>query len=218
MGFYRGPNIVTDGLVFAVDAGSERSYPGSGTTVSNIINGASGTLTNGVGFNSSNGGSFTLDGTDDYINFGNQSLISGDFCIDLWYKLTQTKSEHYIFSTGYNSAGSILIFTSGIWLNAADTNGRMPGPGGTINEIINITVERTGGVAKWYKNGVYQSSLSYSGAIASSTTYTAGWAIPRNNGSAYMAGNLYSIKMYNKGFSSAEVTQNYNAQKSRFGL
>ena len=32
MGFYRGPNIVTDGLVFAVDAGSTRSYPGSGTT------------------------------------------------------------------------------------------------------------------------------------------------------------------------------------------
>ena len=28
MGFYRGPNIVTDGLVFAQDAASARSYPG----------------------------------------------------------------------------------------------------------------------------------------------------------------------------------------------
>ena len=37
MGFYRGPNIVTDGLVFAVDAGSERSYPGSGTTTTDLI-------------------------------------------------------------------------------------------------------------------------------------------------------------------------------------
>ena len=37
MGFYRGPNIVTDGLVFAVDAGSERSYPGSGTTATDLV-------------------------------------------------------------------------------------------------------------------------------------------------------------------------------------
>ena len=50
MGFYRGPNIVTDGLVFAVDAGSERSYPnpGSGTTVNSLIGSNTGTLTNGV--------------------------------------------------------------------------------------------------------------------------------------------------------------------------
>ena len=37
MGIFRGPNIVTDGLVFAVDPGSTRSYPGSGTTTTNII-------------------------------------------------------------------------------------------------------------------------------------------------------------------------------------
>ena len=31
MGFYRGPNIVTEDLIFAVDAASTRSYSGSGT-------------------------------------------------------------------------------------------------------------------------------------------------------------------------------------------
>jgi hypothetical protein len=35
MGFYRGPNIVTDELLLAYDAGSGRSYSGSGTTASN---------------------------------------------------------------------------------------------------------------------------------------------------------------------------------------
>ena len=67
MGFYRGPNIVTDGLVFAVDAGSERSYPGSGTTTK-LNRVQYGTLINGV--------SFTVvmevlgfDGVDDYIDF-----------------------------------------------------------------------------------------------------------------------------------------------------
>ena len=37
MAFFRGPNIVTDGLVFALDAGSPRSYPGSGTTWIDLI-------------------------------------------------------------------------------------------------------------------------------------------------------------------------------------
>ena len=32
MGAFGGPDIVTDGLVLALDAGSERSYPGTGTS------------------------------------------------------------------------------------------------------------------------------------------------------------------------------------------
>ena len=56
MGFYRGPNIVTDGLVFAIDAGSERSYPGSGTVATDLVGTNNGTLTNGVGFSNVNGG------------------------------------------------------------------------------------------------------------------------------------------------------------------
>jgi hypothetical protein len=67
MGIYRGPNIVTDGLVFAVDAGSERSYPGTGTTVTDLVGLNNGTLTNGVTYQSANGGVFDFDGTDDYI-------------------------------------------------------------------------------------------------------------------------------------------------------
>ena len=90
------------------------------------------------------------------------------------------------------------------------------GPGGTINEITNITVERTDGVAKWYKNGVYQSSLSYSGAISLNTNYSIGWAVPRNKASAYTAGNFYSLKMYERGFDASEVSQNYNALRNRF--
>ncbi len=37
MGAYGGPDIITDGLVFAIDAGSTRSYAGSGTTGIDLI-------------------------------------------------------------------------------------------------------------------------------------------------------------------------------------
>jgi len=216
LNYYQG-QIITDGLVFAADAGNLVSYENGDTTTYSLTGSLSGSLINGVGYNNNHGGAWVFDGTDDYINLGNQSLISGDFCIDLWYKLTEAKSEHYFFSTGYNSAGSILIFTGGIWLNSSAQNGRMPGaPGGTIDEVTNITVERTNGVAKWYKNGIYQYSLNYSGAISTNTNYTMGWAIPRNKSSAYMTGEFYSAKIYNNGFTADEVSQNYNANINRF--
>jgi hypothetical protein len=63
-----GPNIVTDGLVLALDAGSKKSYAGSGTTWKDLSgNGNNGTLVNGPTFNSANGGSIVFDGVDDYV-------------------------------------------------------------------------------------------------------------------------------------------------------
>ena len=69
---YTGPDIITDGLQLAIDAGSTRSYSGSGTSVSSLKGSINGTLINGVGFNSANGGTFTFDGIDDYIDYTNR--------------------------------------------------------------------------------------------------------------------------------------------------
>ena len=67
MGAFGGPDIITDGLVNALDAGSTRSYPGSGTLGYDLAGTNNGTLTNGVGFSSADGGILTFDGVDDYI-------------------------------------------------------------------------------------------------------------------------------------------------------
>jgi len=69
MGFRRGPSIVRDGLVLALDAGSLRSYPGTGTTWSDLsTSNNNGTLVNGVAYSTANGGILTFDGTDDYVS------------------------------------------------------------------------------------------------------------------------------------------------------
>ena len=67
MAFSYSPKIVTDGLVFAVDAANKKSYPGSGTTWTDLAGSNDGTLTNGPTFDSGNGGSIVFDGSDDYI-------------------------------------------------------------------------------------------------------------------------------------------------------
>ena len=65
MGFARGPNIVTDGLVLALDAASPKSYPGSGTTLFDLSgNGNEGTLTSGPTFSSQNNGAIQVDGSE----------------------------------------------------------------------------------------------------------------------------------------------------------
>ena len=52
MAFNYSPKIVTDGLVFAVDAANKKSYPGSGTTWTDLAGSNNGTLTNGPTFDS----------------------------------------------------------------------------------------------------------------------------------------------------------------------
>ena len=67
-----GPNIVEDGLVLALDAGNTKSYPGSGTTWTDLSGkGNNGTLTNGPTFDSGNGGAIFFDGGNDYVTTGN---------------------------------------------------------------------------------------------------------------------------------------------------
>ena len=88
MAYFTGPNIVTDNLIFAVDAGSTRSYPSSGTTWKNL--GSSGSdvaLTNGPTFNAANGGYFEFDGTDDYAYSNSTSFdITGNVTINSWIR------------------------------------------------------------------------------------------------------------------------------------
>jgi hypothetical protein len=94
MGIRRGPNIVRDGLVFAVDAANPTSYPGSGVIWKDqTINQNDGTLINGPTFDSANGGSIEFDGVNDYVignalNSGGGSGTSQSYSI--WFNATTT--------------------------------------------------------------------------------------------------------------------------------
>ena len=60
-------NIVTDGLILDINASYKKSYPKSGTALTDLSgNHANGTLTNGPTFSDSFGGAINLDGTNDF--------------------------------------------------------------------------------------------------------------------------------------------------------
>ena len=60
MAFNYSPKIVTDGLVFYLDAANTKSYIGSGTTWTDLSRGDNSGILNGAVFNSLNGGSISL--------------------------------------------------------------------------------------------------------------------------------------------------------------
>ena len=69
-------SIVTDGLILHLDAGNKNSYPGSGTTWTDLSgNGYNATLNNSVGFTTSSGGMLTLNGSNQTATVNVNSFI-----------------------------------------------------------------------------------------------------------------------------------------------
>ena len=111
MGSFVGPDIVEDGLMYAIDAGSTRSYPGSGTTVDNLVGSNTGSLINGVGFSTDNGGTWDFDGTDDFISMGSLNLIQS-WTLEIWANM-DSDSTFGLFGQGtYFTGGGLHIFYS----------------------------------------------------------------------------------------------------------
>ena len=76
MAYRNGPKIVTDGLVLCLDAAIGKSYPGSGTSWTDLSgNGNNGTLQNTPTFNSANGGSLIFDAANDVVSLPNDIVI-----------------------------------------------------------------------------------------------------------------------------------------------
>ena len=228
MGAFGGPDIITDGLVFALDPGSERCYPGTGTSTTNIMSQASpGTLQNGVGFNTANGGFWEFDGVDDKIQvttFPTQ-VFNGPCSFESWvywnddsrstilgnYSTTGVNDVNFEKITGrqlrfYWSRGSVNVYSS---TNAV-----------AISEWQHVVMVRdvSGNAIKFYVNGTLVNSVSGAGSNITSTSTTFFIGADTRNGSTVTNGDIPTVRMYSQALTATEVTQNFNAQKSRFGL
>ena len=222
---YTGPHIVEDGLVLAVDAGSTRSYPGSGTTTTSLVNSNTGTLTNGAGFNSDNGGSFTFDGVNDFISFDTTlTFSSGNLSSFAWVRLNDYSSPQNAsigFSPDSGSSGFRIYAVSatsfGVWtrtgvgaaVTSISTSNGIP-----LNEWVQIAFVLNGTNGKLYKNGTEVVSGTFTQPSALSNAPV--WISRYSGGGYYVDGESTACMLYDRALTAAEVLQNYNAQKSRF--
>jgi hypothetical protein len=227
-----GPNtIVLDGLIFYLDAGNNRSYAGSGTTCYDLSpNTKSGTLTNGPTYSSSNGGFFALDGGDDYIatNYGITS--AGSYTVMNWVKLDSYSDYDMIFGQNpvleYGVGSAVgggangradLLFYSG---NGSAWNPGLYFPNGTpaIGEWTHCTIVSTQGEVRYYKNGSLWDSLTDAGVTGGNSTKLYFGSRGQDLSWNYLHGAIANCLIYDRALTAAEVLQNFEVHKSRFGV
>jgi hypothetical protein len=234
MGVFAGPEVVESGLVLALDAANRKSYPGSGTTWTDLSgNGNNGTLVNGVGYNSANLGSLSFDGVDDNGSFPINLLNSVEnFTLSFYVKRDSSKLNGSIFSAVLGP-GNLDLFNLGfnsVYTNLNNIQFRYfnyfnEAPSFNIQTDLNnynwnyIVLLRDGNTFGLYVNGVIKTSIS-------------DVLIPRNipglkigvssgaggNAWGYFKGNIAQVSIYNRALTAQEIQQNYLATKSRFGL
>ena len=224
-----GPNVITDSLVFTLDAANKNSYPGSGTNWYDLSgNGNNGTLTNGPTFDPTNLGNIVFDGVDDYLNFGDKDAFTNQsFTYELTFK---PQSFNRVIINKYQSGGfeyDFGFYNNVLygWVCNSPYNGRTA-------PITNYTSLNTWGHYVWSVDSTtgYTTKLYFNGVQIDDTNFSSGTptSIPNTSISLTVGvdgygllgpiyGSMGFIRLYNKVLTQQEINQNYNAIKSRYG-
>jgi hypothetical protein len=220
--------IITNGLVLNLDAGFTPSYPTTNTTWYDVSSGGNnGTLTNGPTFSSANGGSIVFDGSDDRVYCENSSTIdfnaSQSFTTCCWVYITENSGYEVFMAKHIGGTGYIPNL---LWYGTTPElrwwfNGEVPVTYTSNKTYLNqwrfvcMSIERPSNTGYIFEDGI----LVASGSMNSNS--------PSNNGKlqignddfgSALTGRIAITQIYNKLLSAQEILQNYNAQKSRFGL
>jgi hypothetical protein len=223
MALAHSPSIVTNGLVLCVDAGNPRSYPGSGTQWNDVTSsGFNFTLTNGPVYSSSNLGSFTFDGVNDFASASdNTALNTQTPTVEVWVKTNATTQNGFWFEKGtVNSQYS--LFQEGDQIRWRMNIGGITQLSTTTASFMNtsnwfqVVGTYTSGSRILYINGVQVSSDTQTGTI--STNASGMYIGSYNSGGYYYNGALSICRVYNRVLSAAEVLQNFNASRGRYGI
>lgn len=219
-------SISTLSLGLCLDAGNPRSYSGTGTSWFDVSgNGNTNTLTNGPTYSATNGGSFLFDGVNDYdIGTNTSSLYTGDMTAEAWIKLNATPSDWVrIVGTGGNGGNNR---TFGLWYGV-ERRLLWQRYGGSDPAIYPTTP--TLDVGSWYHVVVTTSGSSHvlylNGSSIGTATAAGPWAASNENITIGYAGfhtytnsNISIVRLYTTGLSEAQVLQNFNATRGRYGI
>lgn len=205
-------------------------------------------LINGPTYTANFNGGFSFDGVNDYFEIPYFSIGSSSFAVDIWVQLIPTASylqgiiscgdiwQSINGSTlgwciGYNTEGSLsygITFRTGSNLSQKKTSTNVT----SFDRPSNIFIHKNTSTEKFvtYINGVktYDTQLSSDTSFTSESftnrspirsriygpnNFTAGYGTP------YPTGSIHNIKIYHdKNFTEAEILQNFNALKYRYGM
>jgi hypothetical protein len=231
---YPGLPAATGGTITYVNGYTIHIFTSSGTFTPYLWNdvsgnGNNGTLINGIGFNSyQNGGGLIFDGTDDYIQTGATNLSANIGTINMWIKTGFTSTSgapYYLIDTRdstnvnnialyyYNPQGGFVIYGNSNTI-MIDSETFSSNTYLMVTLSYNFTIDNYA----FYINGTLGTSSTSGYSSSGTITKTTLGSRYNQASSEFFIGNIFVTQIYNRTLSAAEITQNYNAQKSRFGL
>lgn len=217
MGVAYNTSIVTDGLVFGIDAANPRCYSGSGITAYSLTNGLACNFSSSIGFTTRGNGGFVFDGTVKYITLPTTIDTNNDFTINFWNRRLATNTLntllHGIDLTSYlqiryGTSNTVQIVKSNLY-DVGSFTGYTSTSG--IDVYLTVRLTKSSNTYDLYINGSYISS------IASTQTYVTSGPI-LGGGYENFIGNIYSFTYYNRVLSAQEISQNFNATRGRYGI
>lgn len=224
------PAIVTSGLTMCLDAGNPRSYPGTGTSIKDATNIYGASTMNSVTYNSSNGGVFNFvqaSGTYVAMPLLTTSIVSQTF--SCWAYVT-LGTYGTIFETGSGTGYALGIGNN--YFTAADPGNNIVGLfpvirwistgvsyGSTGWKFVTMSLDASS-VPSIYLNDALVGTYTGAAPLAPTTNSYLGRNIGDEGSATDRAfnGNINGVLFYNRQLSLAEITQNYNATRSRYGV
>jgi hypothetical protein len=224
--------FVTSGLILYFDPSNVSSYSGTGTTITDLSgNGLNGTMSN----ISHTSPYFTYNGTSSNISVADSALLEpggGDWSVEFWvnHSVITGASRVLIAKTDGGSAGDwgYGLRTSNIGntfaeIGSSTTSTTSPQSTLSINtwyQVVGVWTNVAANTLVLYVNGVSIGTRFHSFASVKNTTsplYIGSFG----DGSVFgqwLNGRMGVVRMYNKALTFSEVSQNFNADKSKYGL
>ena len=221
--FYQAKRgIVQNGLILNLDAGVKDSYSGVGASWKDLKANRNGTLVNNPTFSKEAGGRIVFDGTDEYMdditipNTANQLTVE--------------------FALNYNDGGYFNIFEASrnvrpmLWVDTAErlecsystAAGGFVSPGNYIDQDIIVTVlfdgTATPGISLYVNGSLVGTKDTQHVTWSDGLDFTFFNRNTSGTRSLFYDGEVYFVRFYSRILSAAEVLQNYNATRHRFGV
>jgi hypothetical protein len=216
-------SVVTTGLQLYLDAGNASSYPGTGTTWTDLtVNGRNGTLTNGPTYSSADGGSIVFDGSNDFVQCtGSLTVTAATFVTWIRRNGNQGQYDGILFSRGTNTTGMNFFSSNQLGYHWNDSGSTYNWASGlTIPDLtwcmIAISVTNTAATAYLCQTSGTTTATNTVGH-ASSVLNDIKLAVD-DAAARYFAGNIAIAQLYNIALSADQVSQNFTADRARFGV
>ena len=216
--------IVATNLSMFLDAGNASSYPGSGTTWTDLSgNSRNGTLTNGPTYSSADGGSIVFDGTNDFVQCsGSITAAAATFVIWIRRNGPQGNFDGILYSRGSVATGISFFGTTNkisyTWNDAVNTYSWDSGL--TIPDLtwcmVAVSVTSTTATAYLCQSSGITSAIN---TVSHTSTTLDDIKIGRDETDIrYFNGRIATAMIYDRALSADEITQNFNALRGRYGL